>query len=179
MSKPSLDDVEKTMKNRASTAVNANLAGAMKDLKKQDDLQVMPEEIFNEVFKPYFTGEKTISENNHIISKWVEYSGNIKRGVNLTDVNGTIIGTVPGLVRETPANFVTNLNIDFTKFGSEYELLKGRSHDKAIAKVDAVVNSIIDSTNDIAPDMKAFKKIIDKGDDYQPTNNDEDYVIFD
>ncbi len=164
---------------------------AIKDIKEtittDTTLRNMPKDIFYSVFYPYFIGQKTISDDNSIIAKWVSYAGNARRGVNLLDDNGMIIGMVPGIISQTPVNFVQDLGVNFNRFGSDYELLKKRSTDQANDKADKMVNYVMEKAKQIEPDMRAFEKLLDNGGEYtkEPKNstentmNDDDYIIYD
>jgi len=176
--KSEMDNYVDGLKEAKVKETTNELNAVMGSFAKADDLSTMPEGVYNNVFKPYFTGEKPLEEGNDIISKWVEYAGNVRRGIHLVDDNGSIVETIPGIVRSTPADFVVNVNVDFKKLGIDYELLKTRSAEQAEHTLDNAVNQIKTATEVIKPNMDAFNKIMEDGDDFVPSE-DDDFIVYD
>lgn len=57
----------------------------------------LPEELFVNYFLPYFSGAKSISENNDIIKTWISIAGNPTAEVAILDKNMNVLFKVPPL----------------------------------------------------------------------------------
>ncbi len=175
-----LEEYVQETKKEINDQTNAKVKDIKESVAHNNALRTMPEEIYYNVFYPYFTGELSLTEDTKdIIAKWVFYAGNARRGVNLVDANGTITGTTPGIIQQTPSDFVTGLDINFSKLGSEYELLSKRSIDQANVKVAEVAVKITEKAkSELHPNMNAFKEILKDGDKYK-SEDDDGYLIYD
>ncbi len=154
----------------------------MKTIKDElafNDLRPMPEDIFNNVFLPYFDGSLVLKKGDPIIAKWVNFTGNPRRGANIVNESGQVVRVIPGIISTTPVDFVTNLNIDLPRIGMAYEKLRERSSEQADMKIHEVTKQIADALDrNMEPNLKAFKKIMEDGDSYK-SDSDDDFVIYD
>jgi len=168
-----VEELQQSQMNRS----NKELEEIKKHMEHGKNKQ-MPKAVYDEVFKPYFTGQKPVDENTPIISKWVEYAGNVRTPVDLVDENGVVVETVPGIIRPTPADFVQGLGIDFRKLGTEYELLKDRNALEAELNVKRAMDKIANEAIKIEPDMSAFQEIVESGEAI-PHDDSDEFVIYD
>lgn len=58
---------------------------------------VLPEEIFQGYFLPYFSGQIQIPKNSDLIAKWIGIAGTPAAEVDIIDNTGTVLFTVPSL----------------------------------------------------------------------------------
>lgn len=91
--------------NKLEDAYTAKLK---RDLSKQtDDIysalvehhkhSQVPEDLFKEYFLPYFTENKSISDQPDIIAKWIGIAGTPMSEVDVVDMAGDVLFTVPSL----------------------------------------------------------------------------------
>lgn len=63
--------------------------------------QQVPENIFVNYFLRYFAGMTPISENNKIISEWISIAGTPTSEVDIIDISGKVLYSVPSLYSTT------------------------------------------------------------------------------
>lgn len=70
-------------------------------VKPYQEITRLPENVFVEVFLPFFSGEKNFDDEKDIIIKWVSIAGNPTKEVHVVDEAGTILFTVPAIMDTT------------------------------------------------------------------------------
>ncbi len=76
----------------ASNAVNAVYTELIENT---DHLTKLPEPIFKEHFLPFFTGQKSTTENPNVMQEWVSVAGSAMAKVDIINQDGETIFTVP------------------------------------------------------------------------------------
>lgn len=88
----------------------------------------LPEEIFVNYFLPYFSGLVPITKGSDVIANWIGISGTAMAEVDVIDVNGNTLFTVPAL-------FDTDI-INITKYA------KGESLEDIYSKHNLYMNNL-------------------------------------
>ncbi len=68
-------------------------------------VNTLPENIFKEVFLPYFIGEKNIVEDSQILNTWIGIAGNPGNPVDIVNDANEVLFRVPPLF---PTDFINN-----------------------------------------------------------------------
>jgi gas vesicle protein len=124
----------------------------------------LSEEIFNERFKPYMTGEKDLKENPAVLEEWKRLTGSLKKGVLILDGEGKVIGKTQGFYRESQPVLSTSLSRAY----NEYENLKkaGRTGDAKRVLEESLSKAKNDMEKGIEINYKELDKIADEIEDY-------------
>ena len=161
------------------------IGNIIKDIRNgivEREINKMPESVFKEFFLPYFNGEEEITNDNHIIAKWVEFSGGVYNPVDIVDNSGEIITRIPQLIKNSDTNRDKSNSIDYSTIVSEFNLRSKRSSVAGDAYLDKTLNvvgkTIIEdesgSKSDWAKALKVFKTQSVNKRKSSVTKNDDD-----
>ena len=137
-----LDTIAAEMKNQEVLEASAIINDISVNLNANNTNKKMPDSVFKEYFLPYFNGSEEINDDNPIIFKWIEFSGGIGKPVDIIDIDGNTVTTIPGLLDKDAIDRDVSNKIDYNKISSDYELKKNRSGVAGDAYAESMLGSV-------------------------------------
>ncbi len=96
-------------------------------VKPYQEIATLPENVFVEVFLPFFSGERSFDESNDIIINWISIAGNPTKEVKIVDDIGNVLYTVPPIMDTTCIDFKNDRKGQaIGNIMANYELHKGQ-----------------------------------------------------
>lgn len=96
-------------------------------VKPYQEISKLPENIFIEVFLPFFSGEKNFEDEKDILIKWISVAGNPTKEVQVVDDVGQVLFTVPPIMDTTCIDYKNDSKGQaIGNIIANYELHKGQ-----------------------------------------------------
>jgi hypothetical protein len=151
----------------------------------------LPEAVFRKMFLPYFSGQLKVTPENNIIGKWVSVAINPHNEVDVVDIKGEVVFTVPGIISTDIIDAgagSSKLSSIVDGFLSDVEVLPVRAINTFNSEIQSSLNSVVNmSLADASGNRAKWEKIFeyynipltDGTDESTDTNYDLDDISYD
>lgn len=122
-----IDKTVETFNSAAAQAVIRKIDFCFNAIVTRIENNVLPEDIFVNVFLPYFSGEVEVDENSDVIVQWISIAGSPSREVTIIDENSKPLFTVPALLDSSGIDIMNkNKGQSFNNIAANYFLHKNQ-----------------------------------------------------
>ena len=118
--------------NNIKSEIN-NIYNAIENNPEEDIKAKIPIQVFDTYFLPYFVEDFLQGRSTYLTSKWIELSGSPYKEVDVVDMNGNVILTVPGLYLRPNIENESLQKKNFSNIAETYRLKNKRLPSEATA----------------------------------------------
>jgi len=142
MSDNKLKDIATKLEDRSVTELTTYIGSAHDELVVNRRNSMIPEIIFKQYFLDFFFNMNEHPDSSTLYLKWIELAGGVYNEVDVIDMNGNILFTVPTLYSRPSANESVLKNISFGNIVGTFESKANRLYVDGINYLNRELSSI-------------------------------------